>query len=151
MRAVPGSAARAPRAFGLSARARPAYLARSPPRHRQRAPAASLCLRPLPASRALAGGHVTDGRRAGAGARAHFRRTELGLGLCCRRSSLARLSEASVASGREAVGRLDPVHTLCLSPPYSEGEAGEPCAVSARIQIPTANPAPSPTAKGGVR
>lgn len=63
------------------ARPHPAYRAGSPPRHRQRAPAASLSLRPLPASRALAGGHVTAGRRAGA--RAHASRTDLGLRFCC--------------------------------------------------------------------
>lgn len=43
---------------------RPTYRARSPSHHLQQAPAASLRLGTLPASQALAGGHVTDGRRA---------------------------------------------------------------------------------------
>lgn len=60
---VPGSAAPAPRSSGPSGRVRPTHRARSPPRHRQRAPAASQRLRTLPASQALARGHVTDGRR----------------------------------------------------------------------------------------
>lgn len=53
-----------PARLGPSARANPTYRARPPSRHRQRAPAASLRLGTLPASRALAAGHVTDGRRA---------------------------------------------------------------------------------------
>lgn len=72
-RSPPGGAGltdRASRRLGPSARGRLTYPAGSPPRHRQRAPAAS-SPRTLPASQALAGGHVTDGRRAGAGARAH--------------------------------------------------------------------------------
>ena len=60
---------------------------------------------------------------------------------------LARLAPRfSVMRSQEAgwVSESDPVHIHRLSPAYSEGKAGEPCAVSARIQIPTRQILPRP-------
>lgn len=121
---------------------RPTYRARSPSHHLQRAPAASVSLGTLPASRALAGGHVTDGRRAPCA--------------CARPQDEPRsppptlrpglvgllVSAFFVERGGETGGCLksELVHTLCLPLSHPKGEAREPCAVSSfgfpELQVP---------------
>ena len=54
------------------------------------------------------------------------------------RFSVTRIQEAGWVS------ESDPVHIHRLSPAYSEGKAGELCAVSARIQVPTRQIPPRP-------
>lgn len=144
-----------PRAARALRPRRPAYRARSPSHYLQRVPAASLSPGTLPASRALAGGHVTDGRRARVRVRTPAGPAWASAAYPAARAGAAAGFQFSVAGGGETGGCLesDLVHTLCLSLPHSKREAREPCAVSSfgflELQIP---PRPrQPTTGYGVR